>query len=138
MSINFNWNWTYICPTGLTPWMPQEKYLMPCFQQICLQLPALVFFAIISAYHFGHQTVLVRRNRVQTLLIHLRAIVAFLLAVLPFYDLFHMIKHNLRIWPIDVLLNCVEIFTWMIHLGIQLDGRLFQQKIFTVLKFSLR
>lgn len=117
MSINFTWNWASICPTGLTPWMPQEKYLMPCFQQICLQLPALVFFALISAYHFGHQTVLVRRNRTQILLINLRALVAFLLAVLPFYDLFHMIQNNVHIWPIDVLLNIAEIFTWMIHLG---------------------
>lgn len=120
MSINLDWNWTYICPTGLTPWMPQEKYLMPCFQQICLQLPALALFAIVSAYYFGHQTVLVRRNRTQTLLIYLRAIVAFMLAVVPFYDLFHMIKNNQPIWPIDVLLNCAEIFTWTIHLGTQL------------------
>lgn len=117
MSINVHWNWTYICPTGLTPWMPQEKYLMPCFQQICLQLPALVLFAIVSAYHFGRQTVLVRRNRIQIVLIYLRSIAAFLLSVLPFYDLYHMIRNDVRIWPIDVLLNCMEIFTWMIHFG---------------------
>lgn len=90
---------------------------MPCFQQICLQLPALVLFAIFSAYHFGHQTVLVRRSRIQTVHIYVRAIATFLLAVLPFYDLFHMIRNGVRIWPIDVLLNCMEIFTWMIHLG---------------------
>lgn len=112
-----NWNWTYICPTGLTPWLPEEKYLTPCFQQICLQVPALVLFAIVSVYHVGHQTVLVRRNRTQILLIYLRAIAAFMFAALSFYDLFHMIRDKLHIWPIDVMLNCVEIFTWMIHLG---------------------
>lgn len=106
-----------MCKTGLTPWMPQDKYLEPCFQELVLQLPALVLFAIISSYHCGHQTVFVRRNKVQLTLIYLRIIAAFLLAVLPIYDIYVIINQKIQIWPIDVLLNVAEIFTWMIHFG---------------------
>lgn len=111
------WNWTYICPTGLTPWLPQNKYLAPCFQEICLQLPLLIAFAIVSAYHFGNQTVLVRRNGLQNFLLSIRIMVVLSIVLLEFYKMFVLIVTKQQIWPIDVLLTGFQIVTWFIHMG---------------------
>lgn len=118
MALNYwNWNWSYICPTGLTPWQPQDAFLSPCFQEICLQLPALFMFAITSAYYFGHQTILIRRNSTQHFLISIRILAAFVIIVLHFYSMFQMIILGVQILPIDVLLMGFQIVTWSIHIG---------------------
>lgn len=118
MASNFwTWNWNYVCPTGLTPWNAADKFLSPCFQEICLQLPMLFIFAISSAYYFGNQTVLIRRNRTQHFLISMRILVSFLIIVLHFYTMFQMIITRAHIWPIDVLLMGFQIVTWSIHIG---------------------
>lgn len=114
-----NFSWNYICPTGVSPWLPEKKILNPCFQELCLQLPILILFTIASAYHFGNQTNLIRRNKLQISMIYIRILVSFMLAVLPFYEIFSMIRDNIQIWPIDVLINCVQIFSWMIHCGME-------------------
>lgn len=58
-----------------------------------------------------------RRNRLQTALIYVRIAVALSMSVLPFYDLFSMIRDNIQIWPVNVLINGGQILSWMIHLG---------------------
>ncbi|XP_031634883.1 multidrug resistance-associated protein 7 [Contarinia nasturtii] len=118
MESNFwNWNWSYVCPTGLTPWQAEQKFLSPCFQQICLQLPMLFIFAIISAYFFGNQTVLIRRNKTQHFFISLRVLASFLIIILHFYSMYQMIVTEVPIYPIDVLLMGFQILTWSIHIG---------------------
>lgn len=117
MSSDF-WNWSSVCPTGLTPWQEEQKFLLPCFQQICLQLPMLLLFAIISAYYFGNQTILIRRNRTQRFLISIRTLAAILIVLLRFFAMFQMIVTGATIWPIDILLIGFEIVTWAIHTGI--------------------
>lgn len=113
----WNWNWTYICPTGLTPWDPNDKFLSPCFQEICLQLPLLLTFAITSAYYVGHQSILIRRNGTQHFLISLRIFAALLMVLLHFYTIFHLVITRAHILPIDVLLIGFQIVTWTIHIG---------------------
>lgn len=118
MASNFGtWNWTYICPTGLTPWDASDKFLSPCFQEICLQLPMLLVFAITSAYYFGHQSILIRRNGTQRFLISLRIFTALLIVLLHFYAMVHMVVVRAKILPIDVLLIGFQIVTWTIHIG---------------------
>lgn len=112
-----NWNWTNFCPTGLTPWLPDANYLTPCFQQICLQLPILLSFAIISSYHFGRQKCLVVRNRTQIRLIYLRVSAVLLLAFLPLVKIYFLISRNAPVYPIDVLVVCTECVTWIVHFG---------------------
>lgn len=121
MATNFwAWNWTYMCPTGLVPWQSQHKYLAPCFQEICLELPALTVFAIASSYCFGYQTVLVKRNSTQKFLLSFRIFISLLFILLPIHKLTEMIIYRMQIWPIDVLLTGVQIVTWAIHIGIKL------------------
>lgn len=118
MASNFwNWNWSYVCPTGLTPWDATDEFLSPCFQEICLQLPILLLFAITSAYYFGNQTILVRRNGTQRFLISIRILTAFLIVLLHLYTMFEMIVTQAKILPIDVLLMGFQIVTWSIHIG---------------------
>lgn len=113
----WNWNWTYICPTGLTPWDPSDKFLSPCFQEICLQLPMLLMFAITSAYHFGNQTIFIRRNGTQHFFISLRIFAASLIVLLHIYTMVHLVVTRTKILPIDVLLTGFQSVTWMIHIG---------------------
>lgn len=112
-----SWNWTYICPTGLTPWLPDKNYLTPCFQQLCLQLPILLLFAIVSAYHFGRQAYLVARNNTQIRALYLRIWAVFALGFLPVIKTYSMITDGNQIWPSDILVVCTESVTWIVHLG---------------------
>lgn len=111
------WNWTYFCPTGLTPWLPNANYLTPCFQQICLQLPILILFAIISSYHFGRQKCLVVRNRTQIRCIYIRILAVLLMAFLPLIKIYFLITRNAPVYAIDLLVVCVECVTWIVHFG---------------------
>lgn len=112
-----DWNWTYFCPTGLTPWLPDANFLTPCFQQICLQLPVLVLFAIISAFYFGRQEYLVVRNKTQIRLLYIRICAVLLLAFLPLIKIYTMLSRNDDVFPIDVLVVCGECVTWIVHFG---------------------
>lgn len=111
------WNWTYICETGLTPWLPQEKYLAPCFQEICFQLPTFIIFSLVSAFYFGNQTLLVRRNGTQNFLLSVRIMAVLFLTVLQFYKMYDLIWSQVQIWPIDVLIVGFQIITGYVHIG---------------------
>lgn len=111
------WDWKYICPTGITPTTPDEPFVASCYLQICWQLPLLMAFTIASAYHFGNQTVLVRRSPIQQCSITLRVLIALLLISLSCYKTLHMIVNGIVIWPIDIMLCAFQVVAWFIHIG---------------------
>lgn len=114
---SFEWNWTDVCPTGLTPWIPDSNDLAPCFQQICFQFPVLVTIAIFSSYHFGRQASLVSRDSTQIAVLYLRVFVALGLAFSPLIKTYMYIDANIDIFPSDILISCTECVTWIVHLG---------------------
>lgn len=123
---SFNWNWTDLCPTGLTPWIPDTNDLAPCFQQICLQFPVLVTIAIFSSYHSGRQATLVSRDSTQIGVLYLRVFVALGLAFTPLIKTYMYINDSIDIFPSDILISCTECVTWIVHLGeILLDCYIF-------------
>lgn len=111
------WDWKYICRTGITPTTPDEPFVASCHLQICWQLPLLVAFAIASAYHCGHQTVLVRRNTTQGCSITFRVLIALLIILLNAYKMLEMIVDGIQIWPIDILICAFQVVAWFIHIG---------------------
>jgi ATP-binding cassette, subfamily C (CFTR/MRP), member 10 len=112
------WNWSDVCPDGLKPWASDYKDLSLCFQQICLQIPALVFVSITSGYFYGRYNLIrIRRNTTQSWLILIRLMVTIVLAMLPAIKILFMIRADVYIWPIDVTINCIEFFAWFVHLG---------------------
>lgn len=118
-----HWNFTLLCPTGLSPWVPHSNDLAPCFQQLFLQIPSLVIFAILSSYHSGRRIHYVLRNATQFRLIHLRIMATFILGLYPLFKVYYVVTNNIHIWPIDVMVGCVEIVTYFIHLGFLLTLR---------------
>lgn len=113
------WSWTYVCPTGLRPWLPDTKQLAPCFQQLFLQVPILILFAAISAYHSGRiaNGMLVHRNRVQRITIHIRMLVVLALGVFPVFKYFYILRTGMEYWPIDILVGSIEMIVFAVHLG---------------------
>lgn len=120
---SMHWNWTDMCPLGLTPWIADTNDLGFCFQQICLQLPILILISIISAFHFGRRVCLVARNKTQIRLIYLRVFVVLCLGFIPLIKTYFMITKNLQVWPADILVSCTECVTWIVHLGFLLSMR---------------
>lgn len=114
---SFEWNWTDVCPTGLTPWIPYTNDLAQCFQQLCLQFPVLVAIAIFSAYHFGRQATLVIRDSVQIRVLYLRVFVTLGLAFTPLLRTYMYVVKDIDIYPSDILISCTECVTWIVHLG---------------------
>lgn len=113
-----DWNWTYICPTGITPWLFETHQLATCFQQIFLQIPMLVVFAIISACHFGAVTNRrIQRNDVQTIMLNIRICSASILGLYPFFKYCYMKVFDLHVWPIDVLVGGCEMIAYIVHFG---------------------
>lgn len=111
------WDWTFICPTGLKPWSAQSKQLAPCFQQIFFQLPTLVLFAVLSAYHFGKRHGSVVRNQTQKRVLHVRLAAVLVLAAYPFFKYYILVTHQLQLWPIDVLVGGSEAVAFTVHFG---------------------
>lgn len=115
----WHWDWHELCPTGLTPWIPNTNDLAPCFQQIFLQTPVSALFAISSAYYFGFYTTKVSRNKTQIRMILLRIIAVLLMSIVPICKLFYIIsKMDINdICPMDVLTSVAEGIAYILHFG---------------------
>lgn len=112
------WAWTNICPTGVRPWLPDTKQLAPCFQQLFLQIPVLITFAILSAYHAGRIAGLsIRRNRVQCAALSLRMFAVLALFAFSVFKFIYARNSGIDFWPIDVLVGCFEMVVFFVHFG---------------------
>ncbi|XP_062548884.1 ATP-binding cassette sub-family C member 10 [Armigeres subalbatus] len=115
--MSWEFSWTDVCPSGLRPWVKDYNDLAPCFQEICLQLPILVLFAVLSSYYYGSHFRLVFRNGVQLRSIRLRIVASLGLGLVPVLKIFYLLRVHDRIYPIDVLLSCVQFVAWTVHIG---------------------
>ncbi|XP_035794196.1 multidrug resistance-associated protein 7-like [Anopheles albimanus] len=107
--------WTSICPTGLRPWVQTNSELAPCFQEIVLQLPVLVLFATYSSYYYGSQWRTVCRNETQLRALRWRIYASICLTVIPAVKVFYIFREHKTLYPIDILLACVQLVAWSIH-----------------------
>ncbi|XP_053697505.1 ATP-binding cassette sub-family C member 10 [Sabethes cyaneus] len=114
---NWNFSWNYVCPSGLRPWANDNNELAPCFQEICLQLPILVLFSVFSSFYYGTIQRSVFRDATQIRLLRLRIAAAVGLGIVPIIKLFYVIRIHGQIYPIDVLLTCVQFLAWAVHIG---------------------
>lgn len=114
---DFAWNWTQFCPTGLKPFANDTNDLLPCFQEILLQLPVYTIFAAISAYNFGNQSRPVIRNGVQLRMLWLRTFLAIVLALLPVAKVFAFQQAGIELHAADVLVASAECIMWVVHSG---------------------
>ncbi|KAH8412794.1 hypothetical protein KR009_005755, partial [Drosophila setifemur] len=119
----FSWNWTQFCPTGLTPFANDTNDLLPCFQEILLQLPVYTIFAAISAYNFGNQQQQVVRNGLQLRMLSIRTFLALVLALLPVAKVFVFNKEGVELHAVDVLVVSAECIMWVVHSGFLLTAR---------------
>lgn len=117
--LRWHWRWEDLCgPEGLAIWSPQTRDIGLCFEQLCLEAPALVLLAVSSAYYFGRQTNYVRRARSQLFAIKFRCIVVTLLALMPLIQVY--VYMNSSVDPIEKIayfLSAVEGIAWFTHLG---------------------
>lgn len=119
---HFQWHWTDFCPTGITPFATDSNDLLPCFQEICLQIPVYTIFAAVSSYNFGSYNRPVIRNPTQIRCIYLRIIASLFLAALPVIKIFTFHSVGFPVYPVDVLVVCTECVMWIVHCGKQLNG----------------
>uniref|UniRef100_W8AAQ1 ABC-type xenobiotic transporter n=1 Tax=Ceratitis capitata TaxID=7213 RepID=W8AAQ1_CERCA len=119
------WNWTEFCSTGIKPFAASSNDLLPCFQEIVLQIPIYTIFATISAYNFGYYTRSVLRDEVQIRLLYLRIIVSVVLALLPILKIFVFRHEGVKLYAVDVLVVSVECVMWAVHVGYLLSARRF-------------
>ncbi|KAH8258579.1 hypothetical protein KR038_011973, partial [Drosophila bunnanda] len=120
---DFAWNWTQFCPTGLKPFANDTNDLLPCFQEILLQLPVYTIFAAISAYNFGNQSRLVIRNGLQLRMLWLRTFLAIVLALMPVAKVFAFQMADIELHAADVLVASAECIMWVVHSGFLLTAR---------------
>lgn len=118
-----DWNSTLLCPTGISPWTPNSSDIAPCFQQLFLQVPFAILFATISSYHCGRKTHYVLRNNVQLNLINIRILSVLTLGLFPLFKFYYSTKNDIHVWPIDILVGCVELVSFFVHLGFLLTHR---------------
>lgn len=114
---NFSWNWSEFCSTGIKPFASDSNDLLPCFQEIVLQMPVYTLFAAISAYQFGASTRGVTRSRTQLKAIYFRVLLTVILAILPVLKLFHFYRSGFKLYAADILVVCTECVMWMVHGG---------------------
>lgn len=115
----FTWNWEEFCETGLNITSPTSS-ITPCFQQLHIQLPTFAWFAVFSSYHYGMLSTEIYRNRTQVICLNLRALLALALAVTPAVQILNTMKDS-KIWPVDILLTCVQFLAWTVHFGESLE-----------------
>lgn len=115
--MNTAWNSSLLCPTGLSPWTPNSSDIAPCFQQMFLQIPSAVIFTILSSYHCGRRTQYVLRNNTQLNLINIRILAVLLLGLFPLFKMYYVVTNNIHVWPIDIMVGCVELLAFFVHLG---------------------
>lgn len=111
----FVWKWDEFCETGRNI-SSNTSSLAPCFQQLHIQLPTFAWFAIFSSYHYGRLCSEVYRNRTQIICLNLRALFVLGLAITPAVQLLNSLDH-FTIWPVDILITCVQSFAWAVHFG---------------------
>lgn len=114
-SESFVWNWDEFCETGLNV-SSNTSALAPCFQQLHVQLPTFAWLAIFSSYHYGMLSSEVYRNRTQLICLNLRALIVLGLAITPAVQLLNTMN-KFHIWPVDILITCVQCLAWMVHFG---------------------
>lgn len=114
---DFAWNWTQFCPTGLKPFANETNDLLPCFQEILLQLPVYTLFAAISAYNFGNQSRHVVRNGLQLRMLSIRTFLAMVLALLPVAKVFAFHHQGVELFAADLLVVSAECIMWVVHSG---------------------
>lgn len=114
---DFAWNWTQFCPTGLKPFANETNDLLPCFQEILLQLPVYTLFAAISAYNFGNQSRHVVRNGLQLRMLSIRTFLAMVLALLPVAKVFAFHQQGVELFAADLLVVSAECIMWVVHSG---------------------
>lgn len=113
------WDWTSVCPTGVRPWLPDTKELAPCFQQLFLQIPVLCLFAIVSGYHVGRIAVgpRIQRSLVQRVALRVRMMAVLALVGFAVFKYMYAQSIGMTIWLVDVLIGCLEIVVFSVHLG---------------------
>lgn len=120
-----SWNWTEFCSTGINPFANNSNDLLPCFQEIVLQIPIYTIFATISAYNFGYYTRSVLRDELQLRLFYLRIGVTVLLAQFPIWKIFVFHHTGVKLYAADVLVVATECVMWAVHVGYLLSARRF-------------
>ncbi|XP_052895366.1 ATP-binding cassette sub-family C member 10 isoform X1 [Anopheles moucheti] len=107
--------WADICPTGLRPWVQTNNDLAPCFQELVLQLPILALFAAFSSYYFGTHWRTVSRNETQLRAIRCRIWASLFLIVVPAVKVCYILRFHKELYPVDILLACVQLLAWSMH-----------------------
>ncbi|KAG4079388.1 hypothetical protein HA402_008080 [Bradysia odoriphaga] len=118
-----DWNSTLLCSTGLSPWTPDSDDIAPCFQQLFFQIPTAAIFATLSSYHCGRKIRYVLRNNVQLNAINVRILAVLSLGLFPLFKFYYAAHNDIHIWPIDILVGCVELVAFFVHLGFLLTHR---------------
>uniref|UniRef100_A0A182MWB3 ABC-type xenobiotic transporter n=1 Tax=Anopheles culicifacies TaxID=139723 RepID=A0A182MWB3_9DIPT len=113
----FIWDqfWVDICPTGLRPWAQTDNDLAPCFQELVLQLPILALFATFSSYYYGIHWRTVSRNDTQLRAIRYRVWASLFLIIVPAAKVYYIFRMHKEIYPVDILLACVQLIAWSTH-----------------------
>uniref|UniRef100_A0A182YGV8 ABC-type xenobiotic transporter n=1 Tax=Anopheles stephensi TaxID=30069 RepID=A0A182YGV8_ANOST len=113
----FIWDifWTDICPTGLRPWVQSNSDLAPCFQELVLQLPILALFATFSSYFYGTHWRTVSRNDTQLRALRVRIFASLGLTIIPALKVLYIFRLHEELYPVDILLACVQLVAWPIH-----------------------
>lgn len=112
-----NWNWDDFCSTGLNI-STNSSSIAPCAQQIYFQLPIFALFAILSSFHYGNLSTEILRNRMQIVCLTLRALISLAMAILPLSKLLILMRNEEHIWPVDILLACVQAIAWTVHFAL--------------------
>lgn len=105
-------------PGGLVPWYPTKRDIGACFQQIFLQVPVLLVFAIASAYYYG-----IRHERMSNVVhrkwtIRVRLLSSMAIALIPVIRAIVNMTHAEGLFrPVDYLTSGVEVLTWVVHSG---------------------
>lgn len=115
--ISWKWRWEDFCETGMNI-SSNTTVITPCFQQLHIQLPTYAWLAIFSSYHYGMLSGRIYRDRTQIVCLNLRAFFVFLLAITPPVQMISRLQdENEKIWPVDILLTCVQFLSWIVHFG---------------------
>jgi ATP-binding cassette, subfamily C (CFTR/MRP), member 10 len=109
------WKWEKFCETGLNI-TSNTSSITPCFQQMHIQLPTFAWMAIFSSFHYGMLSNEIYRNRTQLICLNFRAVFALGLALTPAIQILNTMDHEV-IWPVDILLTCVQFIAWTVHFG---------------------
>jgi ATP-binding cassette subfamily C (CFTR/MRP) protein 10 len=112
-----NWKWEEFCLTGLNI-STNTTSIAPCAQQIYFQLPIFALFAVLSSFHYGKLSTEILRNRTQIISLTLRALISLAMAILPLIKLLILMRNGTHIWPVEILLACVQAIAWTVHFAL--------------------